>query len=111
MCSITESCLSPAAICWAVLAMLWLAPHGPWSHTAPSHHREVFLLTIYSHVMSFYGPLFLNSCKLAADFCCLKFIPQQLCSRIPGGSTSLGNSGFYAIVKPAAAQVSGEAGY
>lgn len=110
-CAPSLRCLSPAVICQAVLAMLWLAPHGSWLCAGPSHHREVSLLTIYWDVMSFYDPLFLNCCKLAADFYCLKFIPQQLDSWIPGGSTSLGNLGFYAIIKPAAAQVSGEAGY
>ena len=110
MCSITEVLISSSYL-------LGRAGHAmvgttqPMAMHRPSHNREVSILTIYLDVMSLYDPLFLNCCELAADFHCLKFIPHQLDRCIPGGSTSLGNLGFYALVKPAAAQVSGEAGY
>lgn len=44
--------------------------------------------------MSFYGVLFLNCCKLAADFYGLKFLLHQLDGLIPGRNAPVGNSGF-----------------
>lgn len=78
------------------LVLLLSARHGTASPRirGSSYHREMFHLSIYSNIMCFYGLLFLNCCRLAADFYGLKFILHQLYSLIPGGNTPVGNLGF-----------------
>lgn len=86
---------SRCQLAWCAVLLL-CARHGtasPWIRGSP-YHREMFHLSIYSNIMCFYGFLFLNCCKLSADFYGLKFILHQLDSLIPGGNTPVGNSGF-----------------
>lgn len=61
--------------------------------------------------MCFYGLLFLNCCKLTAEFYVLKFILHQLDSLIQGEIFQLEIQAFYAIVKSPVADVSGEGGF
>lgn len=105
----TVTCTSPRAsaavgtarrqshvhLAWGA-ALLLSAQHGTASPRirGSSYHRGMFHLSIYSNIMCFYSLLFLNCCKLEADFYGLKFILHQLDSLIPGGNTPVGNSGF-----------------